>query len=140
MVERKRVQIFFEDPSLTRQEFKDECDLSLVLKRFQKTPEGASILQNARGFAPGAVFDDVSGVPDYRAAFEAVNAAKASFNALAPNVRARFNNDPASFFNFVSNPANQEEARSLGLCKPAPQDAAKAPSIATQVAGSEALK
>ena len=34
MKKRERVQIFFDEPSLTRQEFKDECDLGLILKRF----------------------------------------------------------------------------------------------------------
>lgn len=113
---RKRVQKFFTKPSLTRQEFKQECDLALTLKRFGRTPEGKRALQNASGFAEGAQFRDVSVIPDFRAARDAINAANASFMALPPIVRRRFGNDAAEFLDFIQNPANQEEARALGLC------------------------
>ena len=87
-MKRERVQIFFNDESLTRQEFKDECDLDLMLKRFKRTPEGRAALANA------------------------------SFMALPAIVRRRFDNDSAQFLDFILNPANIEEARSLGLAKP----------------------
>ena len=118
MSKRERVKLFFNKPSLTRQEFKAECDLGLLLKRFGRTPEGQQVLKNARGFAEGLRFDDVSCVPDFRAARDAVNAASASFMALPAIVRRRFNNDAAEFLDFVQNPANLDEARALGLCKP----------------------
>lgn len=119
MVERKRVQVFFNEPSLTRQEFKDECDLGLTIKRFAKTPEGRSVLAKAQGFAEGARFDDVSAVPDFRAARDAVNAANASFMALPAVVRKRFDNDAAEFLDFATNPNNLDEMRKMGLAKPA---------------------
>lgn len=124
---RPRVKKIFTKPSLTRQEFKEECDLAITLKKFGKTVEGQRALRNAQGFAEGLKFGDVSSVPDFRAARDAVNAANASFMALPPLVRRRFENDPAQFLDFMSNPANQDEARALGLCKPAQQDAAVAP-------------
>nr|QJB18763.1 MAG: internal scaffolding protein [Microvirus sp.] len=117
---RPRVQKFFVGPSLTRQEFKDECDLALTLKKFGKTPEGQLALKNAQGFAEGCRFDDVTAVPDFRAARDAVNAANASFMRLPPEIRRRFDNDPAAFLDFVQDPKNLDEARTLGLAKPAP--------------------
>lgn len=117
-VTRVRVQKVFTKPSLTRQEFKDDCDLGLLLKKFGKTAEGRYMLQNMQGFAEGARFEDVSGIPDFRAARDAVNAANASFMALPAIVRRRFDNDPALFIDFIENPSNLEEARSLGLVKP----------------------
>lgn len=113
-----RVQKFFNKPSLTRQEFKEECDLSLLLKRFARTPEGLAALQNAQGFVANARFEDVSNIPDYRTALDQVNLANESFMSLPAVVRRRFDNDPANFLDFVSNPANLDECRALGLAKP----------------------
>lgn len=118
--QRNRVKKMFSKPSKTRQEFKDECDLSLLLKKFGRTPEGRAALTNARGFAEGAQFADVSAVPDFRAARDAVNAANSNFMALPAIARRRFNNDPAEFLDFIQNPANRDEAISLGLAKPRP--------------------
>jgi len=118
MEERKRVQKFFTKPSRTKQEFKDECDLGLIIKRFSKTPEGRRALANAQGFAETAQFGDVSAVPDFRTARDLVNAANASFMALPAIVRRRFDNDPAQFLDFCNDPNNLDEARSLGLAKP----------------------
>ena len=115
---RERVQIFFNDPSLTRQEFKDECDLGKILQRFKATPDGRAALQNATGFAETCQFGDVSAVPDFRAARDAVIKANASFMTLPPVVRRRFDNDPAAFLDFMQNPSNELEARSLGLLNP----------------------
>lgn len=124
---RPRVQIFFDDcPSLTRQEFKDECDLGKILERFRRTPEGEEAFRSASGFAEECRFDDVSCVPDFRASRDTIIAAEAKFMALPPMVRRRFDNDAAAFLDFVQDPKNLDEARALGLCKPAPQDAVKA--------------
>lgn len=120
-MERKRVQIFFNDESLTRQEFKDECDLDLMLKRFKRTPEGRAALANASGFAEGAQFLDVSSIPDFQSARAQLAQANASFMALPAKLRRRFENDSAQFLDFVLNPANAEEVRELGLCKPKEQ-------------------
>jgi hypothetical protein len=114
---RPRVQVFFNEPSLTRQEFKDECDLGLILKRFALTPEGVSALKNAHGFAEGCKFEDVSAVGDYHTAQGLYIAAMAKFDALPAIVRQRFNT-PAEFFDFASNPANVDEMRKFGLAKP----------------------
>lgn len=128
LVSRPRVQKFFTKPGLTRQEFKQDCDLGLIIKRFQRTPEGRAALANASGFAEGCRFGDVSAVPDFRAARDAVIAAQAKFMALPAIVRRRFGNDPAEFLDFMQNPANADEALSLGLIKPVSQNAASTPS------------
>lgn len=112
---RPRVQKFFKKPSLTRQEFKQECDLSYILKKFSNDPHGMQALlavQNSR-------YEDVSDIPDYRTALDQVNVAKAKFMALPAILRRRFNNDPAEFLDFCSDSRNLEELRSLGLAKPA---------------------
>lgn len=120
MENRPRVQKYFTKPSRTKQEFKDECDLGLTIKRFAKTPEGQLALRNSQGYAENVRFEDVSMVPDFRAARDMVNAAQASFMALPAILRKRFDNDAAQFLDFVTNPSNLDELRKLGLAKPEP--------------------
>lgn len=116
--QRPRIRKVFEGPSLTRQEFKDECDLELTLKKFALMPEGRELLENIAGYAVNSRFDDVSAVPDFRAARDIVIASEAKFMALPAIVRRRFDNDPAALLDFVQNPANYDEAVKLGLCEP----------------------
>jgi len=114
----RRVSYCFKDEvSLTRQEFKDECDLELTIKRFSRTDEGRQALAKAQGFIGGR-FEDVSDIPDYRTALDQVQRAKEAFERLPAMLRKRFDNDAALFLDFVDNPANLDELISLGLAKP----------------------
>lgn len=113
-MDRKRVQKFFTLPSKTKQEFKDDCDLGKIIKRFSKNPEGLQALLNA---SPGR-FEDVSNIPDYRTYRDILNRAEASFMALPAIVRKRFGNDAASFVDFCKDPKNLGELRTLGLARP----------------------
>lgn len=129
---RPRVQKHFTKPSLTRQEFKEQCDLERIIKRFAQTPDGMRALQNAQGFIEGLRFEDVTTIPDYRTALDAVNAADAKFMALPAVVRRQFENDPAQFLDFCKDPNNLDQLRVWGLAKPAHQDAAESPSSAKE--------
>lgn len=113
----KRVKMFCDDPSLTRQEFKDDCDLAKIVKRFAATPEGRDALARAQGFVDSR-FEDVSNVPDYQTSLEYIKRADEAFMQLPGEVRRRFNHNPAEFLNFVDNPKNLDELRSMGLAKP----------------------
>ena len=119
MSERKRVMKMLCKPSLTRQEFKNECDLEIVLGKFAKTPEGSQALRNAQGFAEGLRFEDVSCVPDFRSCRDIARRAEEHFMALPAQIRRRFDNDAAAFVDFVQDPANLEELRTLGLANSA---------------------
>jgi phage internal scaffolding protein len=44
-----------------------------------------------------------------------VTNAQTMFNELPANVRARMDNDPAKFFDFIQDPQNKPEAIKLGL-------------------------
>lgn len=115
-MENKRVQIFFDEPSRTKQEFKQECDLNHIMKRFKKVM-GVDFLNRYSGVV-GGQFGDFSNVPDFRTARDQVKRMEEVFMALPAKVRSRFNNDPAELLDFVDDPMNLEEARSLGLAKP----------------------
>lgn len=121
----KRVMFHFDDPSLTRQEFKDECDLGKIVARFSATPEGREALEMARNYVSSR-FEDVSQVTDFRTALEQVNAANEAFMRLPAKVRTRFENDPARFLDFVDDPKNVDELRALGLLE-SKTDQVKAP-------------
>jgi len=129
--QRPRVKKVFKKPSLTRQEFKQDCDLGLILKRFGKTPEGQHALRNAQGFVEGLQFGDVSSVPEYRQYRDIVNAAEAKFMALPAIVRRRFDNDPAQFLDFMADSRNKEEGIRLGLIKPQVESPVKAADAAS---------
>ena len=98
----------FSKPSLTKQSFRDECDINNILRQFNVTgqlPVGSVQPQ----------YGDFSGITDYQSALNAVMAAQDSFLALPAKLRARFDNDPALFVEFASDEANKEEMKALGL-------------------------
>ncbi len=100
--------LYCEDPSRTKQSFKEECDINTILKRFNVTGQLlVGPLQPQYG--------DFSGVYDYQTALNAVIAAQDSFNALPAMLRNRFANDPAAFVDFCSDESNREEMIRLGL-------------------------
>ena len=97
-------------PSLTIQSQAADADINVMMKRFGVT---GHFPQNPR--VPS--YGDFSGINDYRTAIEAVRAADVAFLEFPAELRARFGNDPQQLLLFVSNPANLEEARKLGLAK-----------------------
>lgn len=101
-----------DDVSLTDQQYKNDCDIDIILKRYragQPLPVGRE-----------GRFGDFSDVGDFQTAFEKVRSAISDFESMPAKLRDRFSNDPAVFYDFILNPANIEECRRLGLAKPAP--------------------
>lgn len=109
---RRRVQKHFTLPTRTKSEFKDECDINRILKRHQDT----GIVEHLARGQPR--FADVSEVPQYFDAQLIVVHANQLFSELPSRIRKRFDNDPGAFLDFVRDPANIEEARSLGILPP----------------------
>lgn len=97
-----------EDESLAVQADVEECDINTIVRRFGLTgtlPQGVRM----------PTYGDFTGVSDYREALDVIMQADDSFYAMPADVRSRFDNDPAKFVDFCSDPANLEEARKLGL-------------------------
>lgn len=105
---RVRVAFTCEGPSVTKQSFKDECDINMIMKKYQKT--GAITHLNNRGGEYG--FADAI---DFREALEVVNRAQDLFDALPSSIRKMCNHDPGEFLEFVQDPKNAEELVKLGL-------------------------
>lgn len=95
----------------TKQSFKGEADINNIMARYQKT----GVLDFAQKHEPQ--YGDVTGL-DYEAGMQAIATAKSMFADLPSSVRARFQNDPREFLDFVQDTRNRDEARELGLLKP----------------------
>lgn len=99
-------------PGLTKQSFKDECDVNKILAKYAKS---GTITHVARVVPK---FGDFTNIPDYRGSLDIVNKANDAFMALPAAVRSRFENDPAKLLEFLSDPKNAEEAIKLGILEP----------------------
>lgn len=105
-----------EGPSMTRQEFAEECDINTIMRRYEGHGQGPGNL--ASNVEP--VYFDFASAPsnlmDYMAFMQSTESA---FMSLSANVRREFDNDARLFVDFASNPANLETMRAWGLAPPA---------------------
>lgn len=100
-----------EGKSRTSQEFAEDSDINNIIARYYKT--GTLPMYMDREMLEGDV-DFMS----YHEMQNAIASANSMFAALPAVVRARFDNDPAKFVEFVADEKNVEEARKLGLLSP----------------------
>lgn len=100
------------EPSKTQQQYKDECDVNNIMKRYQQTGE-IHHLNRSQG-----VYADLSEIKDYQSMLNTVLAAQETFEALPANVRARFENNPAKLIEFVQDTKNLDEGIKLGIFEP----------------------
>lgn len=100
-------------PSLTRQEFADECDINQILEKYQTQ----GIVPETNKIQPVYVDLTDPAYMDYQQAMNTVIEADYAFNRLPAKVRERFNNNPADLIMFVQDPANIQEAHKLGLLR-----------------------
>jgi len=113
---RGRSQYFCIGPSMTKQSHTDECNINLIMKRFERT----GVLEHVTTYSPQ--WGDFSDTPSsYSDAINQVQAANEMFLSLPSKIRARFDNDAGAYIDFVQNPANAEELNELGLTKLAPK-------------------
>lgn len=104
------VDVDFNEPSRTRQEFADECDINVLMKKFEAT----GVVSHVNERQP--MYLDLSdGVPDLREALDVVRAATESFMSLPARARAEFDNDPVKFVAFAQDPKNNAKMVEWGL-------------------------
>lgn len=107
-------------PGRTKQSFRKECDINVIIARFQKT----GLMDHVRS-NPG-VFADVSKIPDFAGMVSTIRFAKESFEQLPPGLRKRFHDDPGELISFMADRDNIPEAIKLGLLPPKVEEAVKA--------------
>lgn len=105
----RKDNVSFSSPSRTHQSFKDECNVNLIMSRFEKTGHLPDMIKR------DPQYGDFSELPNYQESLHIVMRAEEQFSALSSRVRARFDNDPSKFLDFANNPDNQSEMIDLGL-------------------------
>jgi phage internal scaffolding protein len=116
--DRKREGFETTGESLTQQHFAQEADIKTIIKKHDRT---GIISHVARGVAQ---YGDFTEVNEYRESLDLVNNAQASFAQLPSQIRAMFDNDAGAFFEFATNPENEEKMVELGLkeAPPSPEE------------------
>jgi len=109
---RLRLSMSFPERGKTKQEFKDECDINVIMGRYQKT---GILPQDLNQKMPH--YADVTGY-DFQQAMQTVAQARSLFEALPSDIRARFENDPAKLLDFVHDPSNRAESLAMGFLDP----------------------
>lgn len=92
----------------TQQQFKEECDINTIARRFGLT----GMLPAARRLPS---FGDFTGVSDYQSALNQVMAADEAFLTLPSAVRERFGHNYQALLDFLGDEGNRQEAIDLGL-------------------------
>lgn len=97
-----------DEQTRTQQQFKDECDINVILDRFGMTGQLPMMtVQPMEG--------DFTEIGDYQSALEAVRMANENFMTLPSKIREKFGQDPRKFVDFCVDPANIESVREMGL-------------------------
>lgn len=109
-------QIVFSGNGKTKQEFRLEADINIIMARYQQT----GVIDFVSKHQPR--YQDVTGL-DYYEAMLTVSESRSMFQDLPAQLRERFKNDPGQFLDYVQDPDNTEEMRELGLLKASPKPA-----------------
>lgn len=116
------------DESLAQQHQKDETDINNIVKMYLRTGE-----LPIRRQPP--MQGDFTNAPDMQTAMNLLVAAKDAFMDQPAEIRARFNNNPALFVDFCSDPTNKPEMRKMGLLSTAAmQEMDEAQALADELA------
>lgn len=102
------------EPSLTDQSQAKDCDVNVIVDRFMRT----GVMPQMSG---NPIYGDFSDPVSYQEALARVMLAEEQFLGLDAKTRARFDNDPARFLEFASDPKNVDAMVDMGLAtRPAP--------------------
>lgn len=104
-----RVATLNEEPSKTQQQFKEDCDVNFIVKKFMRTGQ-LTHLAKQQGY-----YADMSEYPDLATAMQSLSEAQSAFDALPADLRRRFGNSPVEMVKFLQDPNNVEESIKLGL-------------------------
>jgi hypothetical protein len=112
-------------PSMTRQEFADDCDINNLMKKYENQDIGAIM----RKVGEPVYYDFQDYPPDMMSAMAVFKSAGEAFMTLPARVRREFDNDPAMFYDFASNPENISQMREWGLARPLETPPAATPAV-----------
>lgn len=104
------------EKSRTKQSFKDECNINVIMSRYLKT----GVMDFVSKHEPQ--YGDVTGL-DFQSAMDIVARGQTMFHDLPSAIRNRFENDAALFLDFISDDRNRKEMAEMGLLNQAAADA-----------------
>jgi hypothetical protein len=110
-------------PGITQQEFKDDCDMNLILKKYGVY---------AGMDAPPAIYRDVSHGYDYLEAFNAVEEANAAFAALPADARRQLGDSPWRLMQLSQTPEGVAQLKKMGFADLSPEPEAPTPAVEPQ--------
>lgn len=94
---RKRVQITFSEPTLTKQSFKNECDINQVVAKFVQTGQ-LPLTNNQEPQYGDAPDQDI----DLKSSIDTVNQLKSEFYELSPEMQKSFKGNFKNYAQFLS--------------------------------------
>lgn len=92
-----------------KQSMKDECNVNLIVSRFEETGLISHIAEGVPQFV------DAGELGDYRSIIEQVRKVDEYFAGLPAVVRTTFENDASAFMDFLESGATVEDLEALGL-------------------------
>lgn len=90
----------------TEQHYKDDCDINVIIKRFGA---GAKATPQDPGFYT------IDRETDYQQSLNFIDEGKRAFLTVPAELRARFDNNPSRFIEYMRDEKNHEEARRFGI-------------------------
>lgn len=106
-----RLTLSFSGPGRTKQSFKDECDINIIMARY----ETSGVLEHMNR-TEGRFLDTTQF--DYQDAMLLVAEANSIFQQMPARLRDQFDNDPAKLLEFVHDPKNLAESVAMGFIDP----------------------
>ena len=112
----------FSKDVVTKQSFKDECDIHNILSQYRQT----GVINHLADASPE--YADVSEYPqDYQVVAESARSAAAAFADLPEAVRRRYHDDPATFLKALVDPAESSFLTDAKILNAAPAAGAGGP-------------
>ena len=112
----KRVHTENNEPTRTQRQFQNQVNVNNIMAKYRKTGSLTHVRNRQEG-----TYEDLTSIPDLQGAYDQINRAEEAFQAMPSSLRNRFDNSPEKLIEFLSNPANDEQAIKLGLIKAKPQ-------------------
>ena len=95
--------------SMTQEHFREETEILNIIRRHDRNGVIDHINKGQ------AIYGDFSEITDYRDMIHKLREADSAFAQVPSDIRKRFENDPAKFFNFVTDPSNHDALAEMGL-------------------------
>lgn len=109
-----KVSIKFTNPSLTEQCHKSDCDIDVILKRYQQTGFLVNPLEQTDRTPMFGDFSDMEGYQELQNRMISIGE---HFDSLPSRIRLMFGNDVGNYLQAMNDPQRTEELIGLGLLK-----------------------